>query len=304
MILPAAQKSKEPSIHFVSLGHIHTGIAQIHTYELYLPVSCTFTEINCPDWNFSLLLSVWENSKKPCKTLEMLAAMDVSQNSQMGFIFLWRVQRCVQTAALPLLMQALSPTEGSAVSELSCWPLPSVMLWLQHLILITFQRGSRSTAGFWSKCFFLQDLDAEIPVNYLGRSALALTARAQDEVGVFLVQVGPAPNYHSLDPVSEATTHSWANDRNTGISGFLSFSLMLLQGFWVLPSRKRKAFMKPQCFLGWEKYFLPYCRLKVFMLLPKIHPKELCTLRLGFEAMHMLLQETGASGLFSIIWSL
>lgn len=50
-------------------------------------------------------------------------------------------------------MQALSPMEGWAVSELSCWPLPSVMLWLQHLILITFQRESGSTAGFWSKLF-------------------------------------------------------------------------------------------------------------------------------------------------------
>lgn len=154
MILPAAwlanSNSKEPSICFVSLGHIHTGIAQIHTHALYLPVSCTFTEINYPDWKFSLFLSVWENLKKPCKTFEMLAAMDISQNSQLGFILIWRVQRCVQTAALPLLMQAMSPTEGSAVSELSCCPLPSVMLWLQQLILITFQRGSGSTAGLWS----------------------------------------------------------------------------------------------------------------------------------------------------------
>lgn len=40
------------------------------------------------------------------------------------------------------------------------------------------------------------------------------------------------------------------------------------------------------------------------MLPPKVHLKELCTLRPGFEAIRILLQAMDASGHFSVIWSL
>lgn len=194
---------------------------------------------------------------------ETLAATDISQNSQLGFIFVWSVQRCVQTAALPLLMQALGPTEGSAVSELSCWPLPSVMLWLQHSILITLWRGSGSTAGFSSKLFFLQDLYAEIPVNFLGRSALTLMASAQDEVGVFPCAGWPRtkpPQFGLCVWSHHPFTGKWQEHRDQQLFVFFPDATASFLGSsqW-----KVKSIYETSEFSGMRKYFHPYCRLKV-----------------------------------------
>lgn len=99
----------------------------------------------------------------------------------------------------------------------------------------------------------------QIPASFLGRSTSALTESTQDEVGVFPhgaacevapEQAGPAPSHHGSEPVSEAATHAQANAKNTGISGFLVFSPMLLQFSWFLPNGEQKAFMKPQTSAG------------------------------------------------------
>lgn len=154
-------------------------------------------------------------------------------------------------------MQALSPTEGWAVSELSCWPLPSVMLWLQHLILITFQRESGSTVGFWSKLFFLQDLDVQTSVNFLGRSTSALIASAQDEVGVFpcvgwsctkLSQFGACIWSHYIH------TGKWQEHWDQWLFGFLPDAIASFLGS---SQRKAKSICETLEFSGMGKVFPP-----------------------------------------------
>lgn len=104
------------------------------------------------------------------------------------------------------------------------------------------------------KPFFIQDVDVQIPVNFLGRSTTALIGSTEDEVGVFpcgkACEIVPSPRCHSTEPMSEATTHAQANTRNNEISSFCFFSSMLLQVSCVLLNGEQKVFMKPQTFVG------------------------------------------------------
>lgn len=173
-------------------------------------------------------------------------------------------------------MQALGPTEGSAVSELSCWPLPSVMLWLQHSILITLWRGSGSAAGFSTRLFFARSLcrdsselsgkkctDSDGKCSRWGWSFPLCRLAPHQTITVWPVCLKPPPIHRRMT-------------RTPGSAAFCLFPWCYCKflGFFPVESEKHLWNLRV---LWDEKIFPPLLQAEGFMLLSKVHFKELCT---------------------------
>lgn len=127
---------------------------------------------------------------------------------------------------------------------------------LQHLILITFQRGSGSTAGFWSKLFFPQDFDRDTS-ELSGKKYLGSDSKCSRWGWSFL----PAPNHHSLDPVSEATTHSQTRTPGSVVFVFLPDAIASFLGSskW-----KVRSIYETSVFCGMRNVFPPLLKAEGF----------------------------------------